>query len=439
MTSETRAAVLAGGAVGGVTCALYMLGAGRNYDYDSSQTVGTFIATPSPLDAFRRQTVFNNHPLFSFLDHLVYSAGGHSAAVLRVLPVLFGALAVALVTAWVVRRWGIVAGVSAGFLLAANPAFSFYSRAVRGYSLVTLSAVASTQLLVRLLRRDGGVAGAGYVAAAAAGIATHLYALFPFLAQIVAVSARGAFNGRWFTRFAAALALGALAYVRIGVGMVEAARRQTHHFRPAFPLALARTVLGGTSLAIAVVAALLVLGFAVVLRREVVAAAVALAAAIGAVWLWLQPLDLYPRFLVWLVAAVAALVGAALGRWRWAAGLGAAAVIAIVVVDVPHWTQNPIPDRQAAQLVDTARAHGDRACVLPWIRGSLLAYTRAPHEVTRPQALARCDVVVGILTDSRGLRRAARDTLPYTWTLTAKTPFLVYSRLPRSQLVHGRA
>src|SRR6266700_1535169 len=55
-----------GAAAGLVTFALYMIGAGRSYDYDSSETVGTFVATPSLLDPLRRQLGFNNHPLFSF-------------------------------------------------------------------------------------------------------------------------------------------------------------------------------------------------------------------------------------------------------------------------------------------------------------------------------------------------------------------------------------
>jgi uncharacterized membrane protein len=434
-----RVDVATGAAAGGITFGFYLLGAGRNYDYDSSQTVGTFVATRSLLDPFRRQTVFNNHPVLSFLDHLVYSAGGHSPTALRVLPIVFGAFAVALVAGWATHCWGPLAGGCAGLLLAANPAFAFYSRAVRGYSLVTLSAVASTILLARLLRRDGRWASIGYVFAAAAGLATHLYALFPLAAQAAAVCARGAFDRRWAARFAAALVLGGFAYVRIGVAMVEAVHRQTHHFRPHFPLALGRTILGGTSLAIVAIGVLTVVGFATLRRRETIAAAVVLAVAIAAVWLWLQPNDLYPRFLVWLVAAVAVVAGAAVGRWPVTAVLAATAVVALVLVDVPHWTQNPIPDRQAAQLVAEVRARGKHPCVLPWVRGSLLAYTRAPREVTLARNLARCDFVVGILTDSRALRLAARRQLPYAWILSAQTSYLVYSRLPRSALVHRRA
>jgi hypothetical protein len=78
--------------------------------------------------------------------------------------------------------------------------------------------------------------------------------------------------------------------------------------------------------------------------------------------------------------------------------------------------------------------------VLPSVRGSLLAYTRAPREVTAARNLARCDFVVGALGDPPSLRQAARREFRYDWLLSAKTPFLVYSRVPRTELVaHERA
>lgn len=433
-----RRDVLTGTALGTVTFAVYMLGSGRNYDYDSSETVGTFVATRSLLDPFRRQDVFNNHPLLSFVDHLVYSAGLHGPTALRVLPVLFAAGAVALVAGWATRCWGALAGTCAGAMLAANPLFAFSSRGVRGYSLVTLSAVASTLLLVCLLRREGRPASAGYVIAAAAGVATHLYALLPLAAQAAALLVRGAFDRRWGGRLGAAIGLGGLAYVGIGARMVESAQREGEQFRPRFPLTLARTLLGGTAVAVVACAVLLVLGSAALRRREAVAAAVTIAAGIAATWLLLRPADLYPRFFVWLVPALAFSAAAAVARWPAAAAVACVAVAALVAADARQWTQNPLPDRQAAQLVADARTRGDRPCVLPWVRGSLLAYTSAPHEVTRPRRLVRCDVVVGNPADARSLRRAAQRDLPYEWVLRATTPFLVFSRVPRSTLFARR-
>ncbi len=162
---------------GAVTFGLYLVGSGRTYDYDSSETVGSFIATPSLLDPFRRQLVYNNHPLFSFLDHLVYSAGGRSALDLRILPILFGAAVVAIVVEWSARHWGLVGAATAGLVLGANSSFAELSRSVRGYSLLCLSAVVSTLLVDRLLTQPRRLVSTAYIIAVAAGIATHVYML----------------------------------------------------------------------------------------------------------------------------------------------------------------------------------------------------------------------------------------------------------------------
>ncbi len=62
----------------------------RAFSYDAAVSVKNFIATPSALDAFRKHVVFNNHPLLSFLDHLVFDAADSRAErALRVLPVGF--------------------------------------------------------------------------------------------------------------------------------------------------------------------------------------------------------------------------------------------------------------------------------------------------------------------------------------------------------------
>lgn len=176
-----------------MTFGVYLVGSGRSwYDYDSSETVGSFIATPSLLDPFRRQLVYNNHPLFSFLDHLVYSAGGRGALDLRILPILFCAAVVGIVVGWCARHWGIVAAATAGLVLGANSSFAELSRSVRGYSLLCLSAVVSTLLLDRLLTKPRRLLSASYIVAVAAGIATHVFMLLVLLGQVGIVErARG--------------------------------------------------------------------------------------------------------------------------------------------------------------------------------------------------------------------------------------------------------
>jgi hypothetical protein len=106
----------------------------------------------------------------------------------------------------------------------------------------------------------------------------------------------------------------------------------------------------------------------------------------------------------------------------------------MVRVDLAHWTQNPLPDQQAARVIQAARGQGKTPCVLPLIRGSLLAYTQAPHEITKPNQLQACQLVLSIPGDPTTLRIAARHAFPFRWQLNAWTPMTVYSRLSRQQL-----
>src|SRR5579885_642940 len=123
-TQPVRRDVVAGAALGLVAFVAYLPGIGRSLDFDSAQTVGMFVKPGPPWDVFRRQAVFNNHPAFSFLEQLVRVATGRSdAATMRVLPILFGAAAVAVLTWYAARRHGLAAGLVAGGLLAANPTF----------------------------------------------------------------------------------------------------------------------------------------------------------------------------------------------------------------------------------------------------------------------------------------------------------------------------
>ncbi|TML83648.1 MAG: hypothetical protein E6G09_08485 [Actinobacteria bacterium] len=323
-----------GVAAGAVTFGVYLVGSGRSYDYDSSETVGSFIATPSLLDPFRRQLVYNNHPLFSFLDHLVYSAGGRSALDLRILPILFGAAVVAIVVA-----------------------------------------VVSTLLVDRLLTKPRRSLSAAYIVVVAAGIATHVYMLLLLLGQIGIVVARSGATRAWLTRWAAAIVLGALAYVDIGAAMVRSASRAGHVFRPRFPLALLTTLLGGTRTPLVVLGLLALVGAAAVFSRALLMSAAAVTAGVLVIWLWLAPLELYPRFLIWLAPPAALAVAVAVRRFPLALPLVAAAAFLMVRLDAAHWSQDPLPDRQAAVLVRDSepRRQSVRLPADPWIAARICA------------------------------------------------------------------
>ena len=412
-----------------VTASFYALGSGRAYDYDSSESVGAFIATPSLLDPFQRQLQFNNHPLFSFIDHVVYTMGGHSETALRAFPITVAALTVGIVGFWAADRWGLPAGVAASAILATNPTYAELSRSVRGYSLLTFCAVVSTLLLVRLLEGSDRRMMVVYSAMVAAGVATHLYATFFLAGQVAVVVAAGKFNRAWLGAWLGGLLLGLVAYVGIADRMLAFGAREHGAFQPRFPIATANALLGSSSLAIALLAAITLVGAIRILRHEIAIGLGVTTTAIAMVWVS-SPRDLYPRFLVWLIPGVALFVAATAPRSRLILPLVGVAVAAMIEVDTHYWTTNPVPSLQAAQTVLDARADDDRPCVLPDIRGALMGYTGTAREVSTASGLSRCGIVLGGAFDSPHLRSAARETFRYRWILPAETPYIVYSREP---------
>jgi hypothetical protein len=413
----------------GSTFGLYLAAAGRSYDYDSSETVGAFVATPSLLDPLRRQLAYNNHPLFSLLEHVVYTAGGTNETALRVLPCLFGALAVGVLGGWFGRRWGVLAGLSAGVLLAANPLFATEARSVRGYSLLTLCAIVSTLLLVRLVERPRRWTEFGYAVAVAAGVATHLYMVIVVLAQLAAIVAARRLRLVW--PLAVGVVVGGCIYSGVAAKMIAYSRHQRGHFNSALPREAARALLGERTLAVAVFAALAIVGVALLRQRAVIAAVAALAVALIVDWAVLAPRDLYPRFLVWLVPGLAVLVAATVRRFPIAVVAAAVVVGLMIDLDEAHWTTPPLPGRQTAALVRHLAGEGRRVCVLPYTSGALMAYLRQPpHEVSTPEGFTACDAIVALAIGPHRLLLVARTDFPYHVELAAITPMVIRCRRP---------
>src|SRR6266480_3074338 len=163
--------ILAGALLGVATFAVYMLGSNRSFGYDAAATFANFIATPSLLDAFAVRSVIptipvtqvatNDHVLLSLLSHLIYSlTGSRSELVYRLLPALAAGGTVGLSTAFLVRRFGLLAGLCAGVFVATDPLFVDNSRDLRGYSLAALCSVSGTLLLSRFTSPPRGEVGA---------------------------------------------------------------------------------------------------------------------------------------------------------------------------------------------------------------------------------------------------------------------------------------
>ena len=346
--------LLAGVVVG----AAYLPGSGRGFDYDSSITTESFIRTPLA-DPFRRQEFLNNHPLFSFLEHLVYSATGSTSGwALRPLPIAFAAATVGLLVGVVSARRSPGLGLAAGALVALNPLFVAESRSIRGYSLLCLCALGSSLLLGEIERQPSTRKTVAYILVMGAGIATHAYMVVVLVGHVGWIWARRGLSQRWMLTWIESFLLGSLAYVVIIGEMVQYGQRQFH---PRFPLQLAHSLLGQDY----VVVVMETVGVVAALwhwrhRREEQYLAVISVGVIGVVWLILSPAYLYPRFFVWTIPGVAYLAVVGLSSIRL---LPLAALIVLVIPGLLQgYTEDPIANRAAASLVAPIKQAGGRLC-----------------------------------------------------------------------------
>ena len=398
-TPHRPAAVPAGAALAVLTFVAYLPGLGRSLDFDSAQTVGMFVKDGPPWSAFRLQAVLNNHPFFSFLEQLVRVVTGRTdAATMRVLPILFGAAAVGVLTWFTARRHGMTAGLVAGVVLASNPTFASLSRAVRGYSLLVLCAIVAT-ILVAEDRPDGPRwRGVAYAVVAGIGLATHLYMVPVVAAHLAAVLARRRLDARWRAPFLGAVVIGALAYAGMAAPMLDGMAAHTRMFQADFPWRVAVMATGG-GWASFVIAPLVLAGAVLALRsgRAARGAIAGLAAALLFLWAVSQSAALSERFFVWLVPGTAYLAAVTVARVRATAVLGGLSAVLAASVGLAGWTDEPTAYRQAAALIRQADAAGQRSCVVNVGVSPMLAYLDSPADfaaVTDPAQLDGCDLVV---------------------------------------------
>lgn len=392
-------AVWAGAGLGLMTVVVYLPGLGRSLDFDSAQTVGMFVRPGPPWAAFRRQAAFNNHPFFSFLEQLVRVVTGRTdAATMRLLPIIFGALAVGVLTWFATRRLGPKAGLMAGALLAANPTFASLSRSVRGYSLLVLCAVVATILVAEDRPGRSMWFDLTYVAVAGMGLATHLYMLPVVIAHVGAVVAKGRWGLRWRLRVAGVGAVGAVAYAGMATTMIDTMGSHPRSLQPGLPWRVAAMATGPGWASIAVAPLVVVGGFCVLRRsRASRGALLAFAAAFLLLWAGMQSSALTARFFVWLVPGTAYLAAVAVRRIPAGFLLGAASAALAVAAALPGFTDDPTAYRQGAAVILRANAAGARSCVVDVGVSPMLGYLDSPDDfaaVTNPAQLDGCDLVV---------------------------------------------
>jgi uncharacterized membrane protein len=380
--------------------------------------------------------VTNNHVFFSFLDHLVYSAGGSEReAVLRVLPMLFVAASVGLLAYLLARRFGPLAAAAGAAVLATNPTFAAVGSQVRGYGLVVLLSVATTAILLDAIREEAPTARrrAAYAVLAALGIATHLYMFLVVGVQVVLASSKRRIWEAWVPAWLAA-ALGLVAYAPVWRGMRAAADASGRHFRLGFPVDVAGMALGGSVVA-AVLLAVLVGPVLWRARRSPLVRRGALGIAGAALIVWIvAPFDLYPRFFLWLVPLVAVGVSAAVASRRVALVLVALVVLAQLWVGWSRLTESPYASRTVRDVFARVRADDRRPCALNvYTSLRLVAYTSDFSVPIRPAGLESCAVLATLATgDGPPSRweRAANAEFPYRVSLDARDDGVLWSREP---------
>jgi hypothetical protein len=434
-------AVVAGVLLGVATAAVYLIGSGRVFGYDSAVTFANFIATPSMLDAFavhsQQPTIplatiaGNDHVLVSLVSHVIYSlTGTRSEAVYRIVPALAAGGAVGVTTAVLMARFGAIAGACAGLYIATDPLFVDNSRDLRGYSLAALCAVLATVLLARPLT---GWRRWAYGLLLGLAIAAHVFAGLVLIAHVVWVVVRRPRVELW--RLAPAWLVAGI--VGIAANAYILWIDFTRHglisgtFDPTFPRDLIFYLLGAPVL-LTIGLWLSAAGLGLwVLRREqwLWPSLITVATAVVILWVGLHPAYLYPRFFTFLVPGCAHLIAAAVKRWKVLAPVVLLGVATAVAFQVPGYGADSLALRQAAAVVERANAQGHQACVLHSDEQILGAYATGFFTVTSADQLQSCDLVVVVSWGvDLPLRALAAQEFPRATALQAGYQTVVLER-----------
>jgi hypothetical protein len=439
--STARNAVLVGIIAGLASVAVYSTQLFQPFDADGSTTVGWFIHHPGILRTFTTNQAYNNHLLFSFLEKLIYLASGENQgeAVLRILPIVASGASVGLLAGAVTRYWGALRGIAAGLLLATNVLFvTQASYVVRGYSMLVFFAIASTLVLLRMTRdetprRADTIA---YVLLVAAGIVTHVFMVPLVILQAAYVLGRDRLDVRRIKTFAVAVALGLVFYVFVAKDMVTD-NGLGRHFWAGLPNDLLHDWLGGTTIAVVLGSALLVVAAVTIgWRREWLFVGIPLIGMLVFAWVIWQPYNLGTRFFMWAIPAVA--VGVVYATRRYPALLLLVFVMigSQIWVQVGDWHEPEFAHKAAGAIVQRRHDAGTRVCSVGFGGGPLAGYTEPNAFVEiRPEYtedLEDCDDVVLLVSDAvpQSMVSALNKRYPFKLILPAAEDGTIYSKEP---------
>jgi hypothetical protein len=392
---------------------------GRSFNYDEAVTYVSFVQGGSPWKALTTQFVFNNHQMFSVIQAVAWRLGLVGETSQRLLPVMCGAAAAGLLTSWVGRRTDALAGSVAGLILVGNPVFVHEFRTLRGYSLATLSVLVAAVATERSWRdhRTRWVVGAAIAMAVA--VTTHAYSVLPIVVVAVVTAALGKLR----VAHVIAWLLAAISALLLQLPLLDDARRTSaargSRYRPGFGMDVVEAYLGEDRVVVVITATLAAVGLCTLWRRSRRTAA-ALAASIGLVtaavlllWQVIEPADLYPRFFVALAPYLAALTAFGVHAIPNRVGVAAAGVaLALLVPNVRDVVDRTPRIREAAALVDAARADGRIVCgayTLP-----LSVYTTPVRDVAvnqpgGPAAFDTCELFVAVIPIGEEGREVASE------------------------------
>jgi hypothetical protein len=236
----------------------------------------------------------------------------------------------------------------------------------------------------------------------------------------------------WIVPWLGGIVIGSAAYVRVWRPMRETADELGRNFRPVFPRDLGYALLGGSLLAVILVA-ILVLPPLWNARRDRLVRLGMLAVLLAVVGIWIiGPFDLYPRFFLWLLPLTAIGAAAAVGRRPWLTLLVAAIVVVQLFGSWPRLTQDYLASATVADVFDRVDQVGGRPCTIDTFASiRLLGYRNQFSLASNREQMSHCTVAVllGAAPHSK-LARDADATFRYRTVLRARRNGVLWSTVP---------
>jgi dolichyl-phosphate-mannose-protein mannosyltransferase len=329
----------------------------RGLGQDELYTAVHFVEGGSLWNIITSSGAFNNHVGYSLMARFSETLWGHSEWALRLPALSLGLLGI--YSFFLLSRSILTHSTAmlATVMFALSPPHIVWSVTARGYSALIFSAIVSSYLFLKLLRRPNLTDAAVFILVSAFGIYVHLYCVFVSLVQIVFLiaimrknSAEKKLQLQVKEESVRVLALSFLLIIGLAIVCYAPLSRNLLHdlttrgrgrFEPVFPLLVVKELSGGDSPVIAsLFVAFSMIGYSSLRRTHQLEANYFLWLLVGPLLLmWTaRPFDLYTRFFVYWLPCFFLFFTAGLGAtWqaafeRNAFPLATVSCIAMIVV-----------------------------------------------------------------------------------------------------------